>query len=97
MNWKKVYWDAPDLPEPDTSVLVYVDGGMYVAYLETSPSYTTGKKRIVVHPETKMFHLYEYDSCCRGNNIPLDAKNFYWAELPEGPVLESYKSLDLKR
>ena len=87
-SWKKVYWDAPDLPEQGNSVLVYVEGAMYVAYLIISPSYTTGRKHIVVHPETKIFHLNEYDSCCRGNEISLGAKDFYWTELPKSPDIK---------
>lgn len=84
-NWIKVEWDGI-LPEPKKSVLLYVSGQMYVGYLSISPSYKTGRKHIVVHPETKLFHLDEYHSCCRGNEISLGAKNFYWSELPPGPL-----------
>ena len=86
MNWRKIYWDAPDLPPKDTEVLVSVEGQMYVAILRVTPAYATGRKKIVQHPEERIFHVTMYDYCCRDENeISLNAKDFYWIELPKGP------------
>jgi hypothetical protein len=85
--WRKIYWNSPDLPPKGEAVLLCVGDNMYVAWLIITPSYTTGRKHIVTHPEDKYFVVSEYGwgSCCRADNISLNVANLYWTELPEGP------------
>ncbi len=85
--WRKIYWASPDLPPKNTDVLVSVGGNMYVASLRIEPAYTTGRKKIVHHPEERYFVVSEYGwSCCnRDENISLDADELYWTELPKEP------------